>query len=105
MTLQDGKLLRERHVHYITHLDDDKETIEYMMTEHLRMGGMYWGITGLDLLGALDDARKDEIVSWVLGCQDPRSPGGFGPNHGHDAHITSTHYAILVSAEFHMLHR
>lgn len=26
------------------HLDDDKESFEYMMTEHLRMGGVYWGV-------------------------------------------------------------
>jgi geranylgeranyl transferase type-2 subunit beta len=54
------------------------------------MGGAYWTKGSL----ALDDSKKEVIVSWVLQCQQP--DGGFGGNLGHDSHITSTHYALLV---------
>merc|ERR1711971_991047 len=77
-----------------------------MGSEHLRMGGVYWGISALALLGRLEsESRRDEIVDWIFSCQDPQNPGGFGPNVGHDADITSTHYALLVLAIFDALDR
>jgi len=90
----------EKHDHYLQHLDDDKESLDYMMTEHLRMGGVYWGVSAMALLGKLEgeDRRRDELVAWILKCQDPQNPGGFGPNVGHDADITATHYSLLVLA-------
>lgn len=30
-------------------------------------------------------------------CRDTKTPGGFGPNVGHDADITATHYAWIPS--------
>mmetsp|Transcript_64301 Transcript_64301/g.149598 ORF Transcript_64301/g.149598 Transcript_64301/m.149598 type:complete len:322 (-) Transcript_64301:71-1036(-) len=88
-------LLREKHFHFLRHLDDNKESLDYLMTEHLRMGGVYWGISAMALLRNLDD-RRDEIISWILSCKDAGGSGGFGPNAGHDADITATHYALLV---------
>jgi geranylgeranyl transferase type-2 subunit beta len=38
--------------------------------EHLRMSGAYWGLTGLDIMGRLGDMSPDEIVPWVIKCQD-----------------------------------
>jgi len=96
----------EKHEHYLRHLDDDKSSLEYMMSEHLRMGGVYWGVSAMALLRRLDDeARKDNIINWILSCQDPARPGGFGPNAGHDADITATHYALLVLAVYNALDR
>ncbi|CAE7028634.1 rabggtb [Symbiodinium microadriaticum] len=93
-------LLRDKHNYYLQHLDDDKESLEYMMSEHLRMGGVYWGVSAMALLRRLDDERRDSIVEWILRCRDPKTPGGFGPNVGHDADITATHYALLVLCIF-----
>uniref|UniRef100_A0A7S1F3D2 Geranylgeranyl transferase type-2 subunit beta n=1 Tax=Noctiluca scintillans TaxID=2966 RepID=A0A7S1F3D2_NOCSC len=84
------------HAHYLAHLDDDKETIEYMMSEHLRMGGIYWDTTAMAVLRKLGDDRRDEIIDFVMKCADPKSPGGFGANAGHDADLISTHHALLV---------
>jgi len=99
-------LAREKHSHYLRHLDDDKESLDYMMTEHLRMGGVYWGVSAMALLKQLEaDDRKSEIVAWILKCQDPKNPGGFGPNIGHDADITATHYALLVLSVYDELDR
>lgn len=89
---------RDRHHHYLKHLEDDKESFDYMMSEHLRMGGVYWGVSALALLRRHTDdpQRRTEIVDWILRCRDPKTIGGFGPNEGHDADITATHYAVLV---------
>lgn len=38
--------------------------------EHLRMSGAYWGLTALDIMGRLGDMNIDEIVPWILKCQD-----------------------------------
>ena len=38
--------------------------------EHLRMSGAYWGLTALDIMGRLGDMNPDEIVPWVVKCQD-----------------------------------
>eukprot|EP00927_Polykrikos_kofoidii_P049579 TRINITY_DN43623_c0_g1_i1.p1 TRINITY_DN43623_c0_g1~~TRINITY_DN43623_c0_g1_i1.p1 ORF type:complete len:367 (+),score=66.28 TRINITY_DN43623_c0_g1_i1:73-1101(+) len=90
-------LLRERHEQYLNNLDSDKETLEYMMSEHLRMGGLYWGVSAMALLESpLLETRRHSFVDWILQCVDPRSAGGLGPNAGHDADITATHYALLV---------
>lgn len=86
----------EAHDHYLRHFEDNKESLEYMMAEHLKMGGLYWGAGSLALLGRLDDVRKEEDIKWILSCKDAHCPGGFGANVGHDAEITSTHYALLV---------
>merc|ERR1719401_3059593 len=44
----------------------------------------------------IEHDRRSEMIDWILSCQDPKNPGGFGPNKGHDADITATHYALLV---------
>ncbi len=31
---------------------------------------------------------------WIKRCQN--EDGGFGGNVGHDSHMTSTHYAVLI---------
>eukprot|EP00435_Cladocopium_sp_Y103_P068717 s1151_g32.t1 len=94
---QTQEFLWEKHDHYLRHLDDDKESLEYMMTEHLRMGGIYWGVSAMALLRRLNDQqRRDEIIDWIFRCRDSKTAGGFGPNVGHDADITATHYALLV---------
>ncbi|CAK9059133.1 unnamed protein product [Durusdinium trenchii] len=100
------KELREKHNHYLRHLDDDKESLEYMMTEHLRMGGVYWAVSAMSLLRQLDDEqRRDDIIEWILRCRDPKTSGGFGPNVGHDADLVATHYALLVLCMFDALER
>ena len=42
---------------------------EYAVTEHLRMSGVYWGLTAMYLMSAQDQMKTDEIVQWVIKCQ------------------------------------
>jgi len=78
-------------------LDEDKDldSIGFFLTEHIRMGGAYWCLNALYALKIeIPEKKKEKICEWIVGCQN--KDGGFGGNTGHDSHITSTLYAILV---------
>lgn len=66
------------------------------MTEHLRMNGLYWGLTALHLLGRPLALPRNETIDFVLSCQ--HSSGGFGSAPGHDAHLLSTVSAVQILA-------
>jgi len=65
------------------------------MTEYLRMSGMYWGITALDLLDGLSAVKKEDVIQQITECQ--HESGGICPAPGHDPHILYTLSAIQVS--------
>jgi geranylgeranyl transferase type-2 subunit beta len=88
------QLAIEPHVRYIQSLDTRKEELEYWLTEHLRLNGLYWGLTALHLLGRPDALPRDETIEFVLSCQD--ESGGFGAAPGHDAHLLSTVSAVQI---------
>ena len=89
-------------LHYANLLKMDQSTdpdaIGFFMNEHLKMSGAYWCIGSLKLLRKLDDNRKDEMIRFIQACQ--HDCGGFGGNVGHDPHITSSLYALLILAMF-----
>ncbi|KAL3445680.1 terpenoid cyclases/protein prenyltransferase alpha-alpha toroid [Aspergillus insuetus] len=93
-TLSDQKLCVEKHVDYIKKLDSRKDELEYWLTEHLRLNGVYWGLTALHLLGHPDGLPREDAINFVLSCQ--RDNGGFGAAPGHDAHILYTVSAVQV---------
>jgi geranylgeranyl transferase type-2 subunit beta len=39
------------------------------LTEHLRLNGVYWGLTALFLLGEPKALDRDEMIKYVLSCQ------------------------------------
>ncbi|KAL8745396.1 MAG: hypothetical protein Q9190_002450 [Brigantiaea leucoxantha] len=87
-------LATEKHVKYIQSLDTRKDELEYWLTEHLRLNGVYWGLTALHLLGHPTGLPRDETVSFVLSCQHEN--GGFGAAPGHDAHMLYTVSAVQI---------
>lgn len=66
------------------------------MTEFLRMSGIYWGTTCLDIMGQLDKIDKKSIFEFVKKCQCPVS-GGISACDGHDPHMLYTLSAVQVS--------
>lgn len=84
------------HVRYIQSLDTRKDEYEYWLTEHLRLNGLYWGLTALHLLGRPDALPRDKTIDFVLSCQHEN--GGFGAAPGHDAHMLSTVSAVQILA-------
>jgi geranylgeranyl transferase type-2 subunit beta len=73
-----------------------RDELEYWLTEHLRLNGVYWGLTSLHLLGHPEALPRDETIQFVLSCQQPN--GGFGAAPGHDAHMLYTVSAVQILA-------
>lgn len=71
-----------------------KDELEYWLTEHLRLNGVYWGLTALHLLGHPEALPRDETIAFVLSCQHDN--GGFGAAPGHDAHMLYTVSAVQI---------
>jgi geranylgeranyl transferase type-2 subunit beta len=90
----DLRLATEAHIKYIQSLDTKKDEYDYWLTEHLRLNGLYWGLTALHLLGRPDALSRDEVIDFVVSCQHEN--GGFGAAPGHDAHMLSTVSAVQV---------
>ncbi|KAI1474992.1 geranylgerany transferase type II beta subunit [Daldinia eschscholtzii] len=82
------------HVKYIQSLDTKKDEYEYWLTEHLRLNGLYWGLTALHLLRHPDALPRAEAIDFVLSCQ--HESGGFGAAPGHDAHMLYTVSAVQI---------
>lgn len=89
-------LATDAHVQYIQSLDTKKDELDYWLTEHLRLNGVYWGLTTLHLLGHPDALPRQETIDFVLSCQHEN--GGFGAAPGHDAHMLSTVSAVQILA-------
>lgn len=88
-------LLKEAHIKYI--LEQDSHTsYEYWLSEHLRLNGIYWGVTALVVLKEVPQLPKSKVLEYVLSCWDEKY-GGFGSFPGHDAHILSTLSAIQLA--------
>ncbi|RYH32073.1 hypothetical protein EON65_01275 [archaeon] len=93
------KFIREKHITYVRQVSSDTESFEYLVSQHLRMSGVYWGLTAMYLLGVnlKEEPSSVGMVDWILTCFDAES-GGFGGNTNHDAHILYTLSAIQILA-------
>ena len=95
-----NELLIDKNLKYLISLDKTKdiEAIGFFTNEYLKMAALYWGISALNLLGKLSEYNKDETLNFISQCFHEN--GGFGGSIGHDSHITSTHYAILILLQY-----
>lgn len=71
------------HRQYILKVSKDRDSFEYLLTEHLRMSGVYWGLMGMVLMGR--DVRAEmggagQLADWVMRCYS--TEGGFGGGRG-----------------------
>lgn len=55
----------------------------------------------MNLLNKLDLHEKNKTLKFIESCQT--ETGGFGGSIGHDSHITSTHYSLLILSQFGIL--
>jgi geranylgeranyl transferase type-2 subunit beta len=99
----DDLLYLEKHVDYISSLDKRSDEYEYWLTEHLRLNGIYWGLTALYILKRPLALPRDELISFVMQCWHPES-GGFGAAPGHDPHMLYTCSAVQILAMTDALH-
>jgi hypothetical protein len=73
-----------------------KDELEYWLTEHLRLNGLYWGLTALHLLGHPEALPRGELLEFVFSCL--HEDGGFGAAPGHDAHMLYTVSGVQILA-------
>jgi geranylgeranyl transferase type-2 subunit beta len=90
------ELATAAHVKYVQSLDTKKDELDYWLTEHLRLNGVYWGLTALHLLGHPEALPRKDTIDFVVSCQHEN--GGFGAAPGHDAHLLSTVSAVQILA-------
>ena len=59
------------HKQYIKKVSSDQESFEYVVSQHFRMSGVYWGLTAMSLLikDISTEIDTSPIVDWVLRCQ------------------------------------
>ncbi|KAG8236217.1 hypothetical protein J437_LFUL016785 [Ladona fulva] len=95
-------LLIQKHADFIAAYGENKDDYEYCMTEYLRMSGVYWGLTAMDLMSQLKRMNKDEILDFVKSCQD--SSGGISASVGHDPHLLYTLSAIQILTMYDSTH-
>ncbi|KAF2206074.1 type II protein geranylgeranyltransferase beta subunit [Delitschia confertaspora ATCC 74209] len=93
---QELSLYMDKHVSYIQSLDRRKDEREYWLTEHLRLSGLYWGLTALHLLGHPDALPRSQVIEFVLSCLHEN--GGFGAAPGHDSHMLYTVSGVQILA-------
>jgi len=96
-----SQLLHDVQISYLLKLDSEKKRVSMstFRAESLKMGGVYWGFSAMHLLNvSIPEEKISKINDFVLSCFD-ESTGGFGWSSGHDAHITATHYALLIFAQ------
>jgi hypothetical protein len=84
----------KQHVKFVMNLSSDKaqESYEHIVSEHLRMSGIYWSLMTLDLIDHLHVLPRQEIIDFILSCH--QSDGGFSGNKLHDSHLLYTLSAI-----------
>jgi geranylgeranyl transferase type-2 subunit beta len=93
---EESRLATDAHIKYVQSLDARKDELDYWLTEHLRLNGVYWGLTSLHLLGRPEALPRQKTIDFVLSCQ--HESGGFGAAPGHDAHMLSTVSAVQILA-------
>jgi geranylgeranyl transferase type-2 subunit beta len=64
------------------------------MSDYLRMSGVYWSVTFLDLTNSLEKLEKNEIIDFVK--RNQCESGGFSPSDMHEPHLLYTLSAIQV---------
>lgn len=63
-------LLVDLHVAYIQSLDTKRDELAYYLTEHLRLNGIYWGLTALAMMGRQDALDREQMIDFVMACWD-----------------------------------
>ncbi|KAK9869601.1 hypothetical protein WA026_003350 [Henosepilachna vigintioctopunctata] len=83
-----------KHIEFLTDYGQQKESYEAVMTDYLRMSGMYWCLTALELINT-SPFPKNDIVEFIKSCQDTES-GGISASNDHDPHLLYTLSAVQI---------
>lgn len=98
-TITDGSpIAADLHLKFVHALDENVR----WKTQHLKLNGVYWGLSALTLLDRLD-YNRDDVVDYVVSCLN--EDGGFGGNTGLDSHLLYTMSAVQLLCLFDALDR
>ncbi|KAJ3179865.1 hypothetical protein HDU87_002433 [Geranomyces variabilis] len=86
--------LLDLHVQFILGLDKKQDEFEYWASEQLRLNGVLWALTSLDLMNRKAELKRQDVIEFVLSCQN--EDGGFGGSVEHDSHIAYTLSAVQI---------
>ena len=87
-------LLLTKHADFLAAYSSNKDDYEFCMTEYLRMSGIYWSLTAVDLMGSLERMDRNGIIDFIKQCQHDN--GGIGASIDHDPHLLYTLSAVQV---------
>ena len=54
-------LLLNKHVKFLSKYSEDKSEFDYVMSEFLRINGIFWSLTAMDLMGQKESLEKREV--------------------------------------------
>lgn len=89
------ELLMTKNSDFIANYGTSDDNYLYGMTDYLRMSGIYWSLTALDLMGQSERLNQNDIIDFIKQCQDPDS-GGISASVNHDPHILYTLSAVQI---------
>ena len=93
------ELLIEKHCAFLVGYGRSHSTYQYGITDYLRMSGIYWLTTCLDLLHSLKLLDQDYVLDYIQKCYHSSS-GGYSPSPNHDPHLLYTLSAVQVLVQF-----
>lgn len=92
------ELLLDKHIEFIANYGQGETYYEYVMAEFLRINGVYWGLTAMDVMGAVDRMDRTEILTFLKDCHHPS--GGYRPAPDHDPHLLYTLSAVQIAVQY-----
>ena len=88
-------LILAKHAEFLASYGANKDDYEFCMTEYLRMSGIYWSLTAMDLMDKLGQMDRTSIIDFIKQCQ--HTNGGIGASVHHDPHLLYTLSAVQVN--------
>ena len=89
-----ASLLTGLHASFIANLDKKKDNFHHWTSQHLRISGIYWGLSAMYLMKEASQLDRNALIDFALACQNP--DGGFGGSPGQDSHMLYTLSAVQV---------
>lgn len=87
----------EKHRSFVLSLESQRgERLEFVVSEHLRLSALYWGLSALETLSSGHLLDKAAIVQQVQACR--AQDGGYSGAPGHDSHLLHTLSALQLLA-------
>lgn len=89
------ELLIDKHVEFIVKSGRDTDSYEFIITEYLRVSGIYWCLASLDFCGRLEEQSEEDIQRIIKFIAESKNEdGGYGAAKGHDSQILHTLCAV-----------